>query len=66
MICGTSGTFFWYPIFYKLFGIYPGFLILILILLINYYTSLIIIDSSIEAKTRNYMTIVKKYLGKYG
>ena len=49
MICGTSGTYFWYPIFYKLFGIIPGLLVLILVLLINYYTSLIIIDCSLEA-----------------
>lgn len=49
MICGTSGTFFWYPIFYKLFGIISGFIILVIVLLINYYTSIIIVDCSIEA-----------------
>ena len=49
MICGTSGTFFWYPIFYKLFGIIPGLIILIIVLLLNYYTSIIIVNCSIEA-----------------
>ena len=43
MICGSVGTFFLYPVIFRVFGYIPGALVMISIIIINYYKNLILL-----------------------
>jgi len=62
-ICGTSGTFFWYPVIFKNFGYILGFFVLLMILLLTYFTNLFILEASEHSKKNDYMNMISFYLG---
>lgn len=63
MICGTSGTFFWYPVIFKNFGYLPGILVILMILAISYLTSMFLIECSEESEVNDYLNLIEHYLG---
>jgi hypothetical protein len=42
MICGTSGTFFWYPVLSREFGYFGAIIFILAILALTYYVTGII------------------------
>ncbi len=65
-LCGTSGTFFWYPVLLKTFGYVFGLILLFGILLTTYFTCMCIIEASYESQKNDYMNMIGFYLGKPG
>ena len=66
LLCGTTGTFFWYPVIFWYFGYIPGTFIIIIIAYLTYLCSSFIFESSFDSKKNNYLGIIKYYLGRFG
>lgn len=39
LLCGTTGTFFWYPVIFRYFGYIPGTVAIVIIAFLTYLTS---------------------------
>ena len=63
MICGTSGTFFLYPVFLRVFGFIPGFFLIFVIASITYITSSFIFEGSSKSGKNDYFNLIRYYLG---
>lgn len=64
MICGTSGTFFWYPVVSREFGFIGGAIALILILLLTYTLTCFIEEAYRKTNEDNYLILIEKFLNK--
>ena len=62
VLCGTVGTFFLYPVFYRVFGLYLGFVFVAVVGLINYLTSVFIAEAAEDVKTDDYLVMIYKLL----
>ena len=63
MICGTTGTFFLYPVFLRVFGLIPGLFLIFLTASITYITSSFIFEGSFKSGKNDYFNLIKFYLG---
>ena len=66
LLCGTTGTFFWYPVIFRYYGYIPGAIVICIIAYMTYMCSLFIFQASFDCKKDSYLGMIKYYLGKYG
>ena len=65
-ICGTSGTFFWYPVYLKTYGFLFGIFFMMLSLSITYFTTLFILEASEKSNQNDYLNLIGHFLGPKG
>jgi hypothetical protein len=63
VLCGITGTFFWYPVIFRTYGIYPGFVIISLFVLLNYLMCYFVYYASNYSECNCYLTLVQRFLG---
>jgi len=63
ILCGTTGTFFWYPVIFRTYGAIPGFFVISAFVLLNYLMSLLVYKASDYADCNEYLILVKNFLG---
>ena len=66
MICGTSGTFLWYPVIYSNFGFIPGAFIIIIVAALTHFTSKFVIEGYIKTDQIDYMNLIRQLVGEWG
>lgn len=66
MICGTSGSFFWYPIVIKEFGYVLGAVFLVLTCILTYFLCAFIMDAFHDSQIKDYLNMIHYYLGNKG
>lgn len=62
ILCGIVGNFFWYPVVFRTFGLYPGFAVITACILLNYLMCSFIYKASDEAQCNSYLGLIQKYL----
>lgn len=62
-LCGTTGSFFWYPYFLRLYGVYAGLIILSLCVLLSYFNCRFIFYASNRFDQNDYLSLIKEVLG---
>jgi hypothetical protein len=63
VLCGITGTFFWYPVVFRTYGLYPSFFIITGFVLINYLMCYFIYYASHVSDCNCYLMLVRRYIG---
>lgn len=63
-LCGTTGSFFWYPYFLQSFGVYVGIIALIVCCFLSYQNCHFIAEASCRYEEDEYLLLIKKVIGK--
>ena len=63
ILCGITGTFFWYPVIFCTYGAIPGLFVITAFVLLNYLMSRLIYKASDYAECDEYLILVKNFLG---
>lgn len=63
IVCGVSGTYMSYPMFFRCFGYVGGLLYLFAVLVLNYLTSLYILQASSHYQELDFNSLIRKALG---
>jgi hypothetical protein len=63
VLCGTTGTFFWYPVIFRTYGAIPGVFVIAAIVWLTYYMSTLVYKASDHAHCNEYLTLVENFLG---
>lgn len=64
-ICGSAISFFWYPAFYRVFGVYVGFFAICFSALSNFLTSKYVTEASEYLQVDEYLILIEQMIPRF-